>query len=188
MKVLERLGIKVTAAKQVGDLYHLTNLDGMEYILRDNKLKRGQYDGISFTRNKMLNFYVGSPVRLYFKLMIDGDKLSNNFKLEPFLYYARDRSISFRDESEEIVKKSEIPNISKYIKGVAFIYRNFENDEEYFNRDEPDDLLFRGNFKTFLKKDLKDLLERIDKKYGLYVQLGSQIKKDKSWFKKKGLL
>lgn len=39
MKVLERLGLKVEAAKQVGTLYHLTNIDGMEFILRGNKLK-----------------------------------------------------------------------------------------------------------------------------------------------------
>lgn len=189
MKVLERLGLKVEAAKQVGTLYHLTNIDGMEFILRDNKLRSGTHVGISFTRNKMLNHYEGHPSRLYFKLIIDGDKLSNNFKVEPFRYYARDKSVDFSNESEEVVHKSEIPNISKYIKGIAFIARNYENDEYWgLSMEEPDELLFRGNAKTFYNKDLKEMVKRIDKKFGLLVQIGSQIKKDNNWFKKKGLM
>lgn len=174
-------------AKQVGTLYHLTNLDGMEYILRDNKLRRGQYEGISFTRNKMLNSYVGSPVNLFFKLIIDGDKLSEKYKLEPYKYHANDRSIDFRKEAEELVRVNEISNISKYIKGIAFIYDNFELRERDYN-EGPKELLYYGNFKTFLNEDLKDLLNRIRKKYPLYVQLGTQIKKDDKWFKDKNLI
>ena len=61
---------QLTESKQVGTLYHLTNLDGIEFIMKNNKLVRKLYDGISFTRNKMLNFYEGHPSRLYFKLML----------------------------------------------------------------------------------------------------------------------
>lgn len=42
--------------------------------------------------------------------------------------------------------------------------------------------------KTFYNKDLKEMVKRIDKKFGLLVQIGSQIKKDNNWFKKKGLM
>ena len=52
----------------------------------------------------------------------------------------------------------------------------------------PDELLFRGNSKTFYNRDLKDMLSTINKKFNLYVQIGSQIKKDNNWFKKKGLM
>lgn len=188
MKVLERLGLKVEAAKQVGTLYHLTNIDGMEFILRGNKLKSGTHVNISFTRNKLLNHYIGHPPRLYFKLIIDGDKLSNNFKLEPFKYYSKDKGTDFSNESEEIVRKSEIPNISKYLKGIAFISENYENDERWSDMQNPDEILFRGNSKTFYNRDLKDMLSTINKKFNLYVQIGSQIKKDNNWFKKKGLM
>lgn len=179
----------LSEAKQVGTLYHLTNLDGMEFIMKSDKIVRKLYDGISFTRNKMLNFYEGHPARLYFKLIIDGDKLSNKYKIEPFKYHSQKDNVDFRNEAEEIIKTREISNVSNYIKGVAFIYRNFEGwDEEYYEERGPNGLMFRGNFKTFLNKDLPDLLNRIDRKFGLYVQLGSQIKKDNNWFKDKGLL
>lgn len=174
-------------AKQVGILYHLTNLDGMEYILRDNKLRRGSYEGISFTRNKMLNFYIGSPVNLFFKLIINGDKLSEKYKLEPYKYHANDKGIDFRKEAEELIRASEISNISKYIKGIAFIYDNFERREKDYN-EGPDKLFYYGNFKTFLNDDLKDLLNRIHQKYPLFVQIESQIKKDDKWFKDKNLI
>lgn len=179
---------QLTESKQVGTLYHLTNLDGIEFIMKNNKLMRKLYDGISFTRNKMLNFYEGHPDKLYFKLIIDGDKLSNNYKLEPFKYHSYNDEVDFRNEAEEMVKVKEILNANKYIKGVAFIYRNFEGiDEKEYIEEGPNGLLFYGNFKTFLNKDLPDLLNQINKKYGLYVQIGSQIKKDDKWFKDKGL-
>lgn len=180
---------QLTESKQVGTLYHLTNLDGIEFIMKNNKLIRKLYDGISFTRNKMLNFYEGHPSGLYFKLIIDGDKLSDNYKIEPFEYHSNNDDVDFRNEAEEIIKVKEIRNIDKYIKGVAFIYRNFEGfDEDDYIEEGPNGLLYRGDFKTFLNKDLPDLLNRINKKYGLYVQIGSQIKKDTKWFKDKGLL
>lgn len=180
---------QLTESKQVGTLYHLTNLDGIEFIMKNNKLIRKLYDGISFTRNKMLNFYVGHPSGLYFKLIIDGDKLSDNYKIEPFKYHSIKDDVDFRNEAEEIIKVKEIRNIDKYIKGVAFIYRNFEGfDEDDYIEEGPNGLLYHGDFKTFLNKDLPDLLNRINKKYGLYVQIGSQIKKDTKWFKDKGLL
>ena len=187
MKIFKSL--KIESAKQIGTLYHLTNLDGIEFIMKNNKLVRKLYDGISFTRNKMLNFYEGHPSRLYFKLIIDGDKLSNTYKIEPFKYHSNNDDVDFRNEAEEIIKVREIRNIDKYIKGVAFIYRNFEGfDEDDYLEGGPNGLLYRGNFKTFLNKDLPDLLNRINKKYGLYVQIGSQIKKDIKWFKDKGLI
>lgn len=186
MKIFKRLDIK--AAKQIGTLYHLTNLDGMEFIIRDNKLRRGSYLGISFSRDKMLNFYIGSPPRTYFKLIIDGNKLSNKYKIEPYQYHTDNDDISFRQEAEELVRASEITNVDKYIKGVAFIYRNFKNDEKEYEKSNDNSLLYYGNFKVFIKSDLPDLLKRIKEKYGLYVQLGTQIKKDDAWFKAKGLL
>ena len=129
MKVFQRLNL---AAKQVGTLYHITNLDGMEFIMRDNKLRRGSYSGISFSRDKMLNSYIGDRPRSYFKLIIDGNKLSNKYKIEPYKYHSRNDNVNFRNEAEELIKVNEIPNVDKYIKGVAFIYRNFENNEREF--------------------------------------------------------
>lgn len=46
----------------------------------------------------------------------------------------------------------------------------------------------RGIQKTFYNRDLKDMISTINKKFNLYVQIGSQIKKDNNWFKKKGLM
>ena len=188
MKILKRL--KVISGKQVGTLYHLTNLDGIYNIMKTNKLSRGQYEGISFTRNKMLNYFNGDKASTYFKLILDGDKLAENYKLSPFLYKNSKNEIErYRQESEEVIKVNEIKNISKYIKGVAFIYDQWRNQaEKYYRSEGPEEILFLGNYHKFLNKDLPELLKEIDKKYGLYVQLGTQIKKDNNWFKQKDLL
>ena len=68
-------------AKQVGNLYHTTDLDGFEEIIKTNKLISDRPNGISFSRDKH-NWYGNGEVTLIF----DGDKLSENNKLYPFSY------------------------------------------------------------------------------------------------------
>jgi len=109
-------------SKQVGTLYHSTSGENLISILKSNILKasypafyfgpRGIQKQISFTRNK--NYRPGE-----YTLEIDGNKLSENYKVTPY-----DESGNFgrRLESEEVVME-DIADISKYI---ITIYANVE--------------------------------------------------------------
>ena len=80
--------------KQVGTLYHYTSAAGLKSILQSNRINTSEeyYLGndlyyISFTRNK--NFYnKGSKfgVKTEYRIALDGDKLSNRYKITPFAY------------------------------------------------------------------------------------------------------
>ena len=108
----------INEGKQVGTLYHFTSKEGLKSILKSNSLKahreyyRGDYiNFISFTRNK--NFHKKSEsfnVKLDYRITLDGDKLSNNWKISPFAYipgwdYKDNWEYDWLDdESEETVR------------------------------------------------------------------------------------
>ncbi len=87
------------------------------------------HGSISFTRNRNLLYSI-SNVRISF----DGDKLSDKFKIEPFIYaggYNRDTRIddirnNYKNEMEERIKLPEINNIIKYILKVDILNSNIE--------------------------------------------------------------
>lgn len=80
--------------KQVGLLYHYTSEKGLKGILESNSIKASEeiYMGhplyyVSFTRNK--NFHKKSNnwnVKTDYRITIDGDKLSNTYRIKPFAY------------------------------------------------------------------------------------------------------
>jgi hypothetical protein len=80
--------------KQVGPLYHYTSADGLKGILNSNRINASEeyYLGndlyyISFTRNK--NFHNKGTkfgVKTEYRITLDGDKLSNKYKITPFAY------------------------------------------------------------------------------------------------------
>jgi len=112
-------------SKQVGSLYHVTNPQGLKNILKTNTLKGSsiswdggdtEFFGISTTRNKNF-FYDGNQIQI----VLDGDKISNNYKIKPYDYWGRDYDIpnqpQIRDEDEEIIIVGEegLKNIKTYI-------------------------------------------------------------------------
>ena len=145
---------KIFESKQVGILYHWTDMESFKNILMDDKMCswRGY---ISFSRNKNLNFG-----NLGCKIIFDGNKMSNHFKFEPHLY---DKSNHFKLEAEERIKCNQkeenvksnpyqppdarpkfncIKGIKKYIIGLEVVdkpwmcyfskdsFDNFEKDVE----------------------------------------------------------
>jgi hypothetical protein len=111
-------------AKQKGILYHFTRIINFLNIINDNYVLKsssitgieglGQYtsDSISLTRNFILNTGVS---KLSVRFDINGDKLSNKYKIEPFL----DNEIPrYAQENEEIVLSSVV-NIKPYIECVV---------------------------------------------------------------------
>lgn len=81
-------------AKQVGILYHFTSDYGMKGILKSNILKASEevYTRkllyfVSFTRNK--NFHKRKNlynVKADYRITIDGNKLSEKYKIQPWAY------------------------------------------------------------------------------------------------------
>ena len=111
--------------KQVGLLYHITTPEKLKKILDSNTLKGsyiswdgGDTDflGISTTRNK--NFLYGDNK---IQIVLNGDKISNNYKIQPYDYWGREYNIpdepQIKDEDEEIIKvgKDGLKNVKNYI-------------------------------------------------------------------------
>lgn len=139
--------------KQVGLLYHYTSKEGLKGILKSDQLDVSAelYQGhelyyVSFTRNK--NFHKKGAnwnVKTDYRITIDGDKLSNKYKIQPFAYnpgwdytdnweydWLEDESEADRrhffdatgkyDEQEERIyfrnRNSSIEDIKKYILAI----------------------------------------------------------------------
>ena len=127
--------------KQVGTLYHWTNNSNLLNILNTNTLVPNYTEGggihkdqsgpyVSFTRSKDKNqFTIAEEANAL--LIINGDKLSNNYKITPFQDYGSDYEPSDDvgdqfDESEERIYKKTIKNLDKYLIKVI-LYKNIES-------------------------------------------------------------
>jgi hypothetical protein len=112
------LGIK--EGKQVGTLYHFTDIDSATGIVETNMIlsllsrKDNRDFGISFTRNKNFNW-------AQVAIVIDGDKLSNNYKIEPFNYFSKSNNLLADkfDEYEEKARYKSIKGFNKYIIAIV---------------------------------------------------------------------
>jgi len=158
--------IQFNEAKQVGKLYHFTNFNGLSSILDSDtfmgseakvdeddldfksfrmdieKLKSKDIYSLYFfstTRDKLLYLkdpkIKGSTVRI----VLDGDKLSNQYKISPYYFY-HDEMIDEpnpkydQDESEERIvlgTKKTIPNAKSYIEGIHIILDKIEGNQDY---------------------------------------------------------
>jgi hypothetical protein len=130
IKLLDILRENIAEGKQVGLIYHFTTYQKALYIIEDgytlrtasNRLYGGNPDPdfFSFTRNKNLKSpSISGEVRF----TIDGDGLSNRYKIQPFADTASGygKNDDLTDESEERIDavpiKGEL-NFSKYLKSI----------------------------------------------------------------------
>lgn len=121
-------------AKQVGTLYHFTDFNSLKSILQSNTIKgswgnqdvKGKY--ISTTRDK--NLWKTDPnlgvEELEAALVLDGDKLSNNYKIRPYAYEpyrSLDRSGA---EAEELIMlpTGVLSDVNQYLLGVSLLKKN----------------------------------------------------------------
>ena len=113
--------------KQVGTLYHYTSAAGLKSILQSNRINASEeyYLGndlyyISFTRNK--NFYNKGfkfGVKTEYRITLDGDKLSNRYKITPFAYkpgwnYEDNWEYNWLEDEPESVVKDFFNNTGDY--------------------------------------------------------------------------
>ena len=127
-------------AKQVGTLYHFTGTGPLISILENNILKASDSwatnDDLrpfnAFTRNKNGWDVGGFPTDV--RISIDGDKLSNKYKIQPF-------NMGFGvDEMEERIYK-DIPNIKNYITDITINTKtkgNYEWHKDTINKLYPE--------------------------------------------------
>jgi hypothetical protein len=143
---------EITEGKQVGTLYHYTDIEHhgtqiLYNIIKQNVLipsKESSY--VSLTRSKNQDFTLAQEKSV---IVLDGDKLSNNYKITPYhdiewnYDVIADTGIQdtpidrfqknfFNDEKEERIK-GPIKNLSKYIIKVII---NVDNKDEYQNDPE----------------------------------------------------
>jgi hypothetical protein len=121
-------------AKQVGILYHYTNYDSAIKIVAQDQLKSDyavdstkdnlKYN-ISFTRNKNFatvkrSLMSGAP-RVRFT--VDGDKLSDKYKIEPFAQkgFEKAKKNSFEAEERIVYNKPFSIELSNYLISVDIV-------------------------------------------------------------------
>ena len=134
-----------TEAKQVGVLYHYTKFERLFDIIKQNQLTgTDKVPYVSFTRDK--NFHAkgqhGSRLGIVVnecRFVIDGDKLSHRYKLEPYDYFGGDEPGSNKvdtstgdvthkgswDEQEERTLKP-INDIKNYIIKIKLLKRSLD--------------------------------------------------------------
>lgn len=109
--------------KQLGTIYHFTqSLWMLSCILEEDVLKiGGGFEGISFTRNKNMwdikYMSIDDSIRYKIRISFDGDRMSDKWKFEPFLY---DGDFDFKGEAEERVLMDKMVGIRKYITKITF--------------------------------------------------------------------
>lgn len=121
---------KLTESKQVGVIYHVCSAKSLLYNLKNNKITIGQkpnkryrngslYNSLSFTRDK--RYVVDTIDRsegIAFQLVLNGNKLSELYPVEPYV----DREHGFSgSESEEAVFRNSIDDLRLYLIGINIL-------------------------------------------------------------------
>jgi len=139
--------ISLLESKQVGILYHVCTLSAyLDYILPEDKLSAsgkymnwlyGSNSYVSFTRDRRFVVQTDNvqDSDILVQLVIDGDKLSEKYKVGPYNDFAYDYDGNKIDDSElvkyrekEEVVRGPIKNISRYIKNVYIDARDANNN------------------------------------------------------------
>ena len=138
IKLLDILN-EINEAKQVGDIYHFTgikDMDGNRYlmkILNSGYLKPNEDNQISTTRNKKVDIYpfYGHYPDYLARLTFDGDKISNKYKIRPFLFEPQGRP-AYKEKSEfeeQIITNGKNFPIYPYLKKVDLFVKDKEEEE-----------------------------------------------------------
>ena len=139
---------EINENKQIGNLYHFTSLANLKLILKSGILtpsKERKY--ISFTRNK--NLATLGTEKHDVKIVIDRDKLSNKYKIQPYAQTTPETELDnyLFKTNPNIFKKSDpsfeaevVVNVEKYgnkidilpyIKHIDVRDYNFIKDRPY---------------------------------------------------------
>lgn len=157
------------SAKQVGTLYHFTNLNNLIRILKSDTLYSGVGNYICFTRDKNFNYVPRESISgTDCRITIDGDNLSNKYKIKPHhdQNWFNDNELEFGSkdmESEERIN-GNIHSIKSYIFEITLFKEKME-------------LYYSDQFKWLIdgseKRDytIKDIITYIESIHGIKVNL-----------------
>lgn len=124
----------LTEAKQVGILYHFTSYTNLVKIIKnDFKLTSTIQPYVSFSRNKNL---ITDTVPTQVRLTIDGNQMSNKYKITPYADTKAGYGRTSQDENEERISLEKYPqgvDVSKYLEKVTVKKINMN-----FNWEDPD--------------------------------------------------
>ena len=139
MVVLRRVEKQnIHEAKQVGTLYHVCTLDALvNYIIPNNELRAsGKYwnkllrtnQQVCFTRDPLFVVPTNtvSSGNILFQFVVDGDKLSERYKVTPFNYTTSPNQ-RYREKEEDVI--GPIKNFKSYIKEVRFDIKDLDVDK-----------------------------------------------------------
>tara|TARA_R110000803_G_scaffold92457_2_gene159948 strand:- start:627 stop:1112 length:486 start_codon:yes stop_codon:yes gene_type:complete len=115
-------------------LFHVTDMKVLSKIIKSNKLKAGAFGGVSFTENSKLfgnTFEHGNDFgHKTVRFVIDGDKLSNDYELQPWQDGVGHR---FEIEEEWRVQGTDIQDLKKYTIRIEILNRRaHDNDDLYW--------------------------------------------------------
>jgi len=150
VKLMIKFKDYLSERKQVGNLYHFTQIIYLPAILKSKKLETPKWTSyVSFTRNKILpNTNPENWKYATVRLTIDGDKLSDKYKIKPYSYF---KSPLGSEDEERIKNKS----VDIKILAIDVLYGASEYMEdmgyEYF------DLNSTVELQELLNKATKDL-------------------------------
>lgn len=122
----------IIESKNYATLYHHTGFAKLLSILQKNALIAGSTGFVSFSRNK--NFLKNGSVGLQgvgAMIAVDGHKLSNKYKIQPYKYHSLD--VEVPDESEERIKITKVDNVRLYINEIVLYSqyaKSFSNREQ----------------------------------------------------------
>ena len=111
---LRKLENKYNEAKQVGDIYHVAELSVAGKIADSDQLGLKGYS--FFTREKNFNIvahHFTDNIFISVRFTVDGDKLSENYKVDPVNNHWDDGDIQW-----EIITNRSVKNFHKFVKAV----------------------------------------------------------------------
>lgn len=152
-------------------LYHILNVESLFHNLKCNCIKGDHYNGVSLTRTKFLNGYVGERYGAFFKLELDYQKLKQDYKLKNTIFVSK-TGVSFDDEKEVHINEP-INNLSKYLTKIILI----KNKVEYLKNNNWFSTIGIRPISGF--KNAPEIIRFIYKKYRniFYIQDESNIEK-----------
>jgi len=140
----------ISERKQVGKLYHFTSVAGALGILETQQLKASKgVDYVSFTRNHRFAKDLNKS-QYSFRFTIDGDKLSDKYKIEPYhdsTYYNKHKSKQHEDEMEEAIFLSKNGNKPVSLKGAIIDVTIDKSKYDTYNTDQ--------QFLDFINRNIK---------------------------------
>jgi hypothetical protein len=170
--------------KQIGTLYHYTDIDKLYSILKNDELGRWSGNYVSFTRNR--SFQQGErniSSDLQCRLEVDGNSLSNSYKIEPYDFFGdgvRPNDKYYKQpelyEAEERVKQ-QIKPITPYITAITIYPANikFSKINLYiYNRMDMDDKVkwFGDDYAKQPFKNADDLIQLLQTLYSGPINVG----------------